>query len=101
MRPLGRPMKYHVILRQLEDDVLYSPGTISGFAKEHGLLLVDGEEPTSPAETAIAMRRIRISMGRFATNHGFPDVGDGLVHVKTRAPTPGWFGWRWKSAIPR
>ena len=81
----GRPMRYLHIIRALHDDRLYSPATIASLARDTGLL-----DPT--VEPFLARQRVRIAMARYATSHGFPHEGDGLVTIPGQTPTPGWFG---------
>ena len=93
-RPIGRPMKYRKLIERLEEDELYTPATIAMFADELGFIR-DGDEKSKRLDH----QRIRIALGRFSNNHGFPDEGDGMVTIKGQSPTPGWFGWRWKAAV--
>ncbi len=93
-RPIGRPMKYRKILQRLENDDLYTPAAIARFAVEAGLVKESRNEPKK-----LVLQRIRIAMGRFSNNHDFPDEGDGMVTLRGQAPTPGWFGWRWKAPL--
>ena len=78
----------------LEEDDLYTPATIASFAEEQGLITAD-----NLTQRRLEKQRMRISLGRFSNNHDFPDEGDGMVTIKGQAPTPGWFGWRWKAAL--
>ena len=89
-------MKYRTILERLADDQLYTPASIAAFALTTGFI-----KPEDPDQIRLEKQRIRISMGRFSNNHDFPDEGDGMVTIKGQAPTPGWFGWRWKAALKR
>jgi len=89
-------MKYRTILEKLADDQLYTPASIAGYALATGF--IDSKDPD---RIRLEKQRIRISMGRFSNNHDFPDEGDGMVTIKGQAPTPGWFGWRWKAALKR
>jgi hypothetical protein len=93
-RHVGRPMKYKYILYELDEHTAYTPASIALFAEENGLLRSRGRDAQR-----IEKNRIRIAMGRFSNNHGFPDEGDSIVFVRGRAPCPGWFGWRWREAI--
>jgi len=93
-RPIGRPSKYGQILRKLEDDDLYTPASVADFAIEKGF--IEGEDAKA---LRLARQRVRIAMARWTDNKGFPDEGDGHVTLKGQAPTPGWFGWRWKAAL--
>lgn len=93
-RPIGRPMKYKGIIERLEEDDLYTPATIAAFAEKIGFV-----KDQDQAQKRLAKQRIRIALGRFSNNHGFPDEGDGMVTIKGQSPTPGWFGWRWKAAL--
>jgi len=80
----------------LKDEQIYTPATIAAFAEANGLL-----KEVTTAGIKLEKQRIRITMGRFSNNHGFPDQGDGMVTMPGQAPVPGWFGWRWKSALKR
>ncbi len=91
---MGRPRKYEAILKVLEDGKLYSPAGVARFAEENGLL----EGANEKARTQ-SRQRVRISMGRWANRNEFPDEGDGLLTIPGQAPTPGWFGWRWKGSL--
>ena len=93
-RPIGRPMKYNILIEALDDDQLYTPATIVNFALANKLI-----KATAPQDIRLERQRIRISLGRFSNNHQFPDEGDGMVKIKGQAPIPGWFGWRWKAAV--
>ena len=87
-------MKYKSLIEALEEDDLYTPATIAAFAEETAYF-----EESDPQMKRLAKQRIRIALGRFSNNHQFPDEGDGMVTIKGQAPTPGWFGWRWKAAL--
>ncbi len=87
-------MKYKGIIERLEEDDLYTPATIAAFAEKIGFV-----KDQDQAQKRLAKQRIRIALGRFSNNHGFPDEGDGMVTIKGQSPTPGWFGWRWKAAL--
>ncbi|CAM2009501.1 hypothetical protein [Acanthopleuribacter pedis] len=93
-RPTGRPMKYAVIIEQLDEDDLYTPATIADFAEEIGFI-----DSRDPERHRLERQRVRIAMGRFSNNHKFPDEGDGFVTLRGQPPIPAWFGWRWKNAI--
>lgn len=80
--------KYDDLLIQLEDEVLYSAGAIIRFAQDSDF-----------AQGQQALLRIRISLNTRATRYSFPELGDGWVRLRGQGPTPGWFGWRWKSTI--
>lgn len=95
-RSIGRPMKYRPILLQLENEDLYTPATIADHAKKSGYMKGLRRE-----DERLARQRIRIALGRYSNNHGFPDEGDGFVTIAGQAPTPGWFGRRWKEALQR
>lgn len=97
-RGRGRPPKYGSIIHHLNDHKAYTPASIVNFAIESGLIDLCMEE--KKVDLQILKRRIRITLGRFANNHNFPDEGDGLVTLKGQAPVPGWMGWRWKEAYP-
>jgi hypothetical protein len=80
--------KYDDLLIQLEDEVLYSAGAIIRFAQD-----------SDYARLQQALLRIRISLNTRATRYGFPELGDGWIRLRGQGPTPGWFGWRWKSTV--
>ena len=87
----GASMKYRHIIELLEEDVLYTSGSIASFAAELGLL---------PKEDLVkSRRRMRIALASYVTAHRFPDEGDGIVFVKGQSATPGWYGWRWKASM--
>ena len=90
----GRPKKYIFIVSRLDDQTLYSPAKISHFAASYYSHL-------NPEVRRNRLQRIRITMARFATKHRFPHEGDGMVTIKGQAPTPGWYGWRWKETYGR
>lgn len=87
-KTIGRPAKYTEIIKNLTDNDVYTPATIAVFAAEGNFL--EGDEPIE-----LQRRRVRITLGRFSCRF-FPNEGDGRVTLKGQAPTPGWFGWRWK-----
>ena len=87
-------MKYKPLLESLEEDELYTPASIAAYAQK-----IEFITSTEPDQVRLEKQRIRIALGRFSNNHNFPDEGDGMVTLRGQAPTPGWFGWRWKAAI--
>ena len=93
---IGRPRKYTHIIDALEEDEIYSPGAIVRFAEEKGLLDDYFEEESNKK---LVRQRIRISCIRLSEMHQFPAGGDALVTIKGQAPTPGWYGWRWKQSL--
>ena len=90
-------MKYEPLILALEEDSLYTAGSITQFAEEHGFLKT---EPTDRVANRQEKLRMRIALGSFARNHHFSLEGDGQLKLKGQGNTPAWFGWRWKSAIP-
>lgn len=94
--PVGRPMKYRFLLEALEDNVIYSPATIVNYCLDTGVL-----DKTRPkAVLKLERTRIRHSLSRFSQNHGFPRGGDGPIDVSGQAMGVGWYGHRWKNALP-
>ncbi len=87
--PIGRPMKYDNVLLSLDDNDLYTPAAIVRHALQNGMI---EDEKT-------AITRLRITLSRYSQNHEFPKAGDGLVTIKGQAPTPGWWGHRWKDSL--
>jgi hypothetical protein len=78
--------KYDDLLLALEDERLYSAGLIIRLAQ-------DLKYEMDP----VLLLRIRISLNNRATQSEFPNLGDGWVRLPGQGPTPGWFGWRWKT----
>lgn len=96
-RQSGRPLKYRHLLEILEDDTIYSPGSIVRNGEEKGLLSI----PEGSEERNLQRLRIRHTLSRFARNHEFPRPGEGWVTLIGLAPTPGWRGSTWKAALPQ
>ncbi len=89
----GRPMKYAELIKALDLDLLYAPSTIIANAEELGLF-------TRPELRGKNVReKSRGAMNRMAAVH-FSSEADGLIETPGRAPMRGWYGWRWKAAIP-
>lgn len=80
--------KYDDLLLALEDERLYSAGLIIRLAQELNY-------ETDPS----ILLRIRISLNTRATQGEFPNLGDGWVRLPGQGPTPGWYGWRWKTLV--
>ena len=89
----GRPQKYAVILWSLADDELFTPAKIAARARKLGLI----GPAMNEVHGKLLWQRVRIALGRFSNNHGFPDNGDGLVTLFGQCPTVGWYGRRWKA----
>lgn len=87
-------MKYRDLLEQLDNEVVYTPATIAAYAEEINYI-----NEADEGMHRLMKQRIRITLGRYSNNHKFPDEGDGMVIIRGQAPTPGWFGWRWKRAL--
>ena len=92
-KSVGRPLKYKAILKALAANTIYTPASIAHFAAVQQLL------PGSAQKTAVMKTRVRIALGRLSNARAFPDEGDGQVFRPKQRPTPGWFGWRWQSAL--
>ena len=95
--PVGRPMKYKNLVADLEDKTVYSPATIVNRGETRGLINPELTKEQRKKERL----RIRHTLARFSSNHNFPIEGDGLVLIKGQTPIRGWFGWRWKKALPK
>ena len=95
-RRTGRPAEYIELIESLEDETVYTPAGIAIKAIKDGFVSTETE-----SERRLARQRIRINFGRFSNLHKFPDRGDDMVKIKGQAPTPGWYGWRWKRAYLR
>ncbi len=91
---LGRPMIYAKFLVILDDDLVYSPGTIAHLGKEFGFF--GNKKDTELVE---ALRRVRHSLNRFRINHDFPEP-DGEVKLEGQTAAKAWFGSRWKAETP-
>ena len=90
--PVGRPMKYKRFLEVLGDEEIHTPATIVRTGEAKGLFgqLLTGEDLKK------ARLKVRHSLARFSSNHGFPKAGDGWVDLAGQPPQRGWFGKRWK-----
>ena len=95
-KPIGRPMKYKHFITILDDETVYSPASIVRLGEKQGLIDPDLDEAQRKKERL----RIRHTLARFSQNHQFSQEGDGLVMIKGQTPTRGWFGKRWKAALP-
>ena len=93
---VGRPMKYRHFLTILKDDQVYTPGSIVRFGESLGLMNPDLQGDELKWEKV----KIRHTLARFSTNHMFPKDGDGWVSIKGQPAIRGWFGRRWKEALP-
>lgn len=94
--PVGRPMKYRFLVEALYDREIYSPATIVDHCLEIGVL-----DPSRPQKELDRERtRIRHSLSRFSQNHHFPRGGDGPIDISGQAMGVGWYGFRWKQALP-
>ena len=93
-RRAGRPMKYPHFIMTLEDDVVYTPGTVALLGQELGFL-----DDVPDSEKSDARMRVRHTLARYRVNHKFPIDGDGMVRVRGQAPTIGWKGGRWKEPV--
>ncbi len=78
-------MKYDDLLARLNDEEIYSAGSIIRLAQE-----------TNYANDHESLLRIRVSLNRFSSLRDFPKTGDGWIRIKGQGLTPGWYGWRWK-----
>ena len=81
---MGRPLKYRHLLESLDDETLYSAGTIAA---------LNGS--ASPEER----HNIVKSLSRLSRSHGFPNRGDGLIEITGQAPVRAYTGQRWKTLI--
>lgn len=81
--------KYGSILKELNDEEVYTAVTIAYFARDRGLL-----DPNQGERDA--MQRIRITLTRLADLHEFPVEGDRVILIRDKIPSPAWLGWRWK-----
>lgn len=91
----GRPMKYRLFIECLDDATAYCPSSIVANGERLGLF----SQHKKKKERKLAKLRVRITLGRFSSNHDFPIGGDDLVFLPGQAPIPGWYGARWKAAI--
>ena len=89
-----RPNRNEHVLEALKSDQTYTPASIAQFAKDNDLL-----RARDPDQEKLEMHRMMILLGGRAKKHGFPVDGDEQVIHRGQAPTPGWFGWRWKQTL--
>ena len=95
-RRTGRPAEYTELIESLDDGTVYTPASIATKALEEGFVTAETEKGRR-----LVRQRIRITLGRLSNNHKFPDRGDAMIKIKGQAPTPGWYGWRWKKVYLR
>jgi len=93
-RKPGRPLKYTHFIMELEDDKVYSPGTIARLGQELGFF--DDIEDDDKFDARLLVRH---TLARYRVNHRFPEEGDGLVKMRGQGSSTGWSGERWKSDI--
>lgn len=96
-RQVGRPLKYKPYIMALDDNELYSPAKIVINGIEKNLM----PDNLTKEERNDLRRKIRHTLSRFRKSHQFPGEGDGFVELPGQSPTPAWFGWRWKDAVPK
>lgn len=84
MLKMGRPLKYRHLLERLEDETLYSAGTIAAL---------------SGSASSEERHNIVKSLSRLSRSHGFPNRGDGLIEIAGQAPVRAYRGKRWKTLI--
>lgn len=102
MKKGGRPMRYAAFIEALEDDQVYTPGTIVKNGLEKNLFTPEGgiyDTKLEGKELRDAKLRVRLTLARLSANHDFPAMGDGPVMVDGQPIIPGWTGKRWKSAL--
>ena len=88
----GRPLKYTHFLTELEDDEVYSPGTIAQLGQDLGFL-----DDVKQEEKKDARLLVRHTLARYRFNHDFPEDGDGTVKIRGQGASLGWTGERWKA----
>ena len=86
-------MKYRHVILALDDEALYTAGSIARLAIETGLVADDDAGPK------LAALRLRTALGRFSNKRKFPDEGDGTLTLAGQPPMPAWFGRRWKKGL--
>ncbi len=84
-------MYFSELIMLLEDQQLYTAGTIAALAIERELTFPKARNPTRV--------NLRHSLCLLARTAAFPREGDGFVHQAGLAVAPGWYGWRWKEAV--
>jgi len=93
-RKAGRPLKYVHFVMELDDDQIYSPGTIARLGQELGFL--DDIEDKNKSDARLLVRH---TLARYRVNHRFPEEGDGVIRIRGQGSSTGWSGERWKSDI--
>lgn len=92
----GRPRKYAHFITILDNQKIYSPSSIVAYGEKLGFFKgIHGQAKE------VAKRRVRIAIGVMKRTQQFPIRGDGLVIKRGLAPTPGWYGARWKAALEK
>ena len=95
MKSVGHPMKYRVLIEELEDEVIYSPAKIVNEGIRKGILKLK----ETKKENDLIKLRARHSLSAFANNHYLHKEGDGMVFIKGQAPMRGWPGETWKKEL--
>ena len=91
------PHKYLPLVEDLKENTRYTAALITSLAEERGLLA--GYLKKGETDLQLVKQRVRISFNRLRGVRRFPMDGDGSVSIPGQAPTPGWYGWRWKEAL--
>ncbi len=91
----GRPLKYVCYLKLLNEEDVYSAGSVVQLGFAHGLV-----EPGLSREAKKNYQiKVRHALSHLTVRHGFPNEGDGWVRLKGQPPTVAWYGARWQAAM--
>jgi len=98
---VGRPWKYDRLILTLEDDVLYSPGSVVWKGRVDGFFdyrLESRERRITQAEIRHEARKALGSLSHFTAK--LPDTPEGYTQGRVRRdPNPAWYGKTWKEAL--
>ena len=95
-RKVGRPMRYGPFILILADWKLYGVDTVVENAKKKKLFR---KPPFNEEIYGIARRKAFDALSKYRKKR-LPREPDGRVVNRVGVPMDGWYGWRWKAALP-
>ncbi len=95
-RKVGRPMRYGPFILILDDWKLYAVDTVVENAKKKKLFR---KPPFNEEIYGIARRKAFDALSKYRKKR-LPKEPDGRVINRVGVPMDGWYGWRWKAALP-
>ncbi|MDJ0838552.1 MAG: hypothetical protein QNK37_18690 [Acidobacteriota bacterium] len=89
-------MRYGPFILNLDDREIYAVDTVVEAARKKGLFR---RPPYNEVTYGEARRKAFDALSKFRKKN-MPDEPDGRVMDRHQVPTDGWYGWRWKRALP-